>query len=133
MLDPGAKNLELSGNVVLPRHDIDPLEIEGPCAGDASSSAPSRGNVARVLHGGFDPFRIVLAALAGLLTGVAKTGVPGFGILAVPLMVYVVGVPEPHVAIGTSAIAVAANAAVNLSNHARRTTPPCRRARDWRD
>jgi hypothetical protein len=28
-------------------------------------------------------------------------------------------VPEPHVAIGTSAIAVAANAAVNLSNHAR--------------
>ena len=34
-------------------------------------------------------------------------------------MVYVVGVPEPHVAIGTSAIAVAANAAVNLSNHAR--------------
>jgi uncharacterized protein len=34
-------------------------------------------------------------------------------------MVYVVGVPEPHMAIGTSAIAVAANAAVNLSNHAR--------------
>src|SRR3954470_820097 len=43
----------------------------------------------------------------------------GGSILAVPLMVYVVGVPEPHVAIGTSAIAVAANAAVNLSNHAR--------------
>ena len=34
-------------------------------------------------------------------------------------MVYVVGVPDPHVAIGTSAIAVAANAAINLSNHAR--------------
>ncbi len=34
-------------------------------------------------------------------------------------MVYVVGVSEPHVAIGTSAIAVAANAAINLSNHAR--------------
>ena len=43
----------------------------------------------------------------------------GGSILAVPLMVYVVGVPNPHVAIGTSAIAVAANAAVNLSNHAR--------------
>ena len=43
----------------------------------------------------------------------------GGSILAVPLMVYVVGVPEPHMAIGTSAIAVAANAAVNLSNHAR--------------
>ena len=33
----------------------------------------------------------VLAALAGLLTGVAKTGVPGFGIAAVPLMVLAVG------------------------------------------
>jgi hypothetical protein len=43
----------------------------------------------------------------------------GGSILAVPLMVYVVGVGEAHVAIGTSAIAVAANAAVNLSNHAR--------------
>jgi len=37
----------------------------------------------------------------------------------VPLMVYVVGVPEPHIAIGSSAIAVATNAAVNLVNHAR--------------
>ena len=35
--------------------------------------------------------RFALAALAGLLTGVAKTGVPGFGILAVPLMVLAVG------------------------------------------
>jgi uncharacterized membrane protein YfcA len=34
-------------------------------------------------------------------------------------MVYVVGVPDAHVAIGTSAVAVAANAAMNLSNHAR--------------
>lgn len=34
-------------------------------------------------------------------------------------MVYVVGVPDAHLAIGTSAIAVAANAAFNLSNHAR--------------
>jgi uncharacterized protein len=31
----------------------------------------------------------------------------------------VVGVPDAHLAIGTSAIAVAANAAINLSNHAR--------------
>src|ERR1700754_5121795 len=43
----------------------------------------------------------------------------GGAILAVPLMVYVVGVPDAHVAIGTSAVAVAANAAMNLSNHAR--------------
>ncbi|HMF42290.1 MAG TPA: sulfite exporter TauE/SafE family protein [Polyangia bacterium] len=44
-----------------------------------------------MLSGGFEPLRFALAALAGLLTGVAKTGVPGFGILAVPLMVLAVG------------------------------------------
>jgi len=43
----------------------------------------------------------------------------GGSVLAVPLMVYVVGVPQPHIAIGTSAIAVATNAAINLLNHAR--------------
>jgi uncharacterized membrane protein YfcA len=43
----------------------------------------------------------------------------GGSILAVPLLVYLVGVSDPHVAIGTSAIAVAANAAANVSNHAR--------------
>src|SRR4029078_6148562 len=46
----------------------------------------------------------------------------GGSILAVPLMVYVVGVADAHVAIGTSAIAVAVNAALNLSNHARGCT-----------
>src|ERR1700761_452681 len=62
----------------------------------------------------------VLGLLSGSLVGFSLGLVGGGGsILAVPLMVYVVGVPEPHVAIGTSAIAVAANAAVNLSNHAR--------------
>ena len=39
----------------------------------------------------FNAGRFALAALAGLLTGVAKTGLPGFGILAVPLMVLAVG------------------------------------------
>jgi uncharacterized membrane protein YfcA len=39
----------------------------------------------------FHPGRFALAALAGLLIGVAKTGIPGFGILAVPLMVLAVG------------------------------------------
>ncbi len=72
-------------------------------------------------------FRVIISATQGLL-GLASGSLVGFSlglvggggsILAVPLMVYVVGVPEPHVAIGTSAIAVAANAAVNLSNHAR--------------
>src|SRR3954454_4289637 len=62
----------------------------------------------------------VLGLASGALVGFSLGLVGGGGsILAVPLMVYVVGVPEPHVAIGTSAFAVAANAAVNLSNHAR--------------
>jgi uncharacterized membrane protein YfcA len=61
-----------------------------------------------------------LGLASGMLVGFSLGLVGGGGsILAVPLMVYVVGVAEPHVAIGTSAIAVAANAAVNLSNHAR--------------
>jgi uncharacterized membrane protein YfcA len=62
----------------------------------------------------------VLGLGSGTLVGFSLGLVGGGGsILAVPLMVYIVGVPDPHVAIGTSALAVAANAAVNLSNHAR--------------
>ena len=62
----------------------------------------------------------ILGLASGALVGFSLGLVGGGGsILAVPLMVYVVGVPDAHVAIGTSAIAVAANAAVNLSNHAR--------------
>jgi uncharacterized membrane protein YfcA len=61
-----------------------------------------------------------LGLVSGALVGFSLGLVGGGGsILAVPLMVYVVGVPEPHVAIGTSAIAVALNAGINLSNHAR--------------
>ena len=68
----------------------------------------------------FSATQSVLGLASGLLVGFSLGLVGGGGsILAVPLMVYVVGVPEPHVAIGTSAIAVAANAAINLSNHAR--------------
>jgi uncharacterized protein len=62
----------------------------------------------------------VLGLASGMLVGFSLGLVGGGGsILAVPLMVYVVGVPDAHVAIGTSAVAVAANAAINLSNHAR--------------
>jgi uncharacterized membrane protein YfcA len=62
----------------------------------------------------------VLGLASGALVGFSLGLVGGGGsILAVPLMVYVVGVGEPHMAIGSSAIAVAANAAINLSNHAR--------------
>jgi uncharacterized protein len=57
---------------------------------------------------------------SGSLVGFSLGLVGGGGsILAVPLLVYLVGVPSPHLAIGTSAIAVAASAAANLANHAR--------------
>jgi uncharacterized membrane protein YfcA len=59
-------------------------------------------------------------ALAGTGVGFMLGLVGGGGsILAVPLMVYLVGVDDPHVAIGTSSLAVAANALVGLTHHAR--------------
>ena len=65
----------------------------------------------------------VLAVLSGSLVGFSLGLIGGGGsVLAVPLLVYVVGVKSPHVAIGTSALAVAANAAVNLAGHWRAGT-----------
>jgi uncharacterized membrane protein YfcA len=55
-------------------------------------------------------------ALVGFVLGLVGGG---GSILAVPLMVYLVGVKSPHMAIGTSAFAVAANAATGLVHHAR--------------
>jgi uncharacterized membrane protein YfcA len=43
-------------------------------------------------------------------------------IATVPLLLYVVGVAQPHIAIGTSAVAVAANAVIGVVNHARAGT-----------
>ena len=64
-----------------------------------------------------------LSLLSGSFVGFSLGLVGGGGsILAVPLMIYVVGVAEPHVAIGTSALAVALNAAANLVSHARAGT-----------
>ncbi len=64
-----------------------------------------------------------LAVASGTLVGFSLGLVGGGGsILAVPLLVYVVGVASPHLAIGTSAIAVAASAAANLIGHARAGT-----------
>lgn len=61
-----------------------------------------------------------LSTASGVLVGFSLGLVGGGGsILAVPLLVYVVGLNDPHVAIGTSAIAVAVNAAANLATHAR--------------
>lgn len=66
---------------------------------------------------------VACGALVGLTLGLIGGG---GSILSVPLMVYVIGVANPHVAIGTSALSVAANAVVALAHHART------RAVNWR-
>src|SRR6267154_4955331 len=64
-----------------------------------------------------DFMAVFAGALVGLILGLSGGG---GSIQAVPLLVYVVGVKSPHVAIGTSSIAVALSAFANLIDHARR-------------
>lgn len=63
----------------------------------------------------------LLATLAsGSVIGLVLGLVGGGGsILAVPLLVYVVGIGSPHAAIGTAAVAVTVNALASLLGHAR--------------
>lgn len=72
---------------------------------------------------------VILAALAsGAVIGLFLGLFGGGGsVLAVPLLLYAVGVTDPHLAIGTSAAAVAAIALVNLTGHSRagRVKWPC--------
>lgn len=67
-----------------------------------------------------DPFTALAALAAGGLIGLILGLVGGGGsILAVPLLIYGVGVGSPHVAIGTAAVAVTVNALASLIGHAR--------------
>jgi len=67
-----------------------------------------------------DAGTIVAALASGGAIGVILGLVGGGGsILAVPLLVYVVGVGSAHEAIGTAAVAVAVNALASLAGHAR--------------
>lgn len=73
-------------------------------------------------------FQDILSVLSGSAVGFILGLIGGGGsILAVPLLIHVVGVPSAHVAIGTSAVAVALSAAFNLAGHARARTVkwPC--------
>ncbi len=67
---------------------------------------------------------VLSGALVGLLLGVFGGG---GSVLATPLLIYAVGVRDPHVAIGTSAAAVAVNALTGLAVQARagRVKWPC--------
>lgn len=63
----------------------------------------------------------ILSLTSGGLVGFTLGLVGGGGsVLAVPLIIYVVGVRSPHVAIGTSAVGVALNALISLLIHARK-------------
>ncbi|HAH09286.1 MAG TPA: hypothetical protein DCL54_06180 [Alphaproteobacteria bacterium] len=69
-----------------------------------------------------------MALASGALVGLLLAAFGGGGsVLAAPLLLYAVGVRDPHVAIGTSSAAVAANAAFNLIGHWRggRVKWPC--------
>lgn len=67
-----------------------------------------------------DPSALLAAALGGALIGLLLAVFGGGGsVLATPLLLYVVGVRDPHVAIGTSAAAVSVNALVGLALQAR--------------
>lgn len=60
------------------------------------------------------------ALASGGLVGFSLGLIGGGGsILATPLLLYVVGVTQPHIAIGTSALAVSVNAFTNLIGHAK--------------
>ena len=64
-----------------------------------------------------------LGLVSGVLVGFSLGLVGGGGsVLSVPLMIYLVGVQNVHVAIGTTAFAVAVNAAATLLSHARMGT-----------
>ncbi|MBW8300050.1 MAG: sulfite exporter TauE/SafE family protein [Hydrogenophaga sp.] len=63
----------------------------------------------------------VAAIGSGGLVGFTLGLIGGGGsILATPLLLYVVGISQPHIAIGTGALAVSINAYANLIGHARK-------------
>ena len=65
-------------------------------------------------------FTVITALASGLAIGLILGLVGGGGsILAVPILVYAVGIKDPHVAIGTSAVGVGANALIGLIGKAR--------------
>ncbi|MBA4793070.1 MAG: sulfite exporter TauE/SafE family protein [Phenylobacterium sp.] len=75
-----------------------------------------------------DPAVAILAVLSGAVVGLLLAVFGGGGsVLATPALLYVVGLGDTHLAIGTSAAAVAVNAAINLAGHARggRVKWPC--------
>jgi uncharacterized protein len=66
-------------------------------------------------------FQTITALVAGGIVGFTLGLIGGGGsILATPLLIYLVGVSNPHVALGTGALAVSVNAYLNFAGHARK-------------
>lgn len=68
-----------------------------------------------------EPLVFFLSIFSGIIVGFSLGLIGGGGsVLAVPLLLYVVGVRDIHSAIGTSALAVGVIAAINLLGHKRK-------------
>lgn len=74
-----------------------------------------------------EPVQLLLAALSGGVVALLLTVFGGGSVLAVPLLLYVVGVRDPHMAIGASVAGVALNALTALAGQAKagRVRWPC--------
>ena len=68
-----------------------------------------------------EPLQYLVGIVSGVLVGLVLGLIGGGGsILCVPLLLYAVGVDDPHLAIGTSSLAVAGSAIISLAGHMRR-------------
>lgn len=64
------------------------------------------------------PLQLILSVVAGSIVGFSLGLIGGGGsILAVPLLLYFVGYHDPHIVLGTTALAVALTAYVNVIPH----------------
>jgi len=72
------------------------------------------------MHVTLDLAQNFYCVISGVIVGFSLGLIGGGGsILAVPLLIYFVGVTDPHVVIGTTALAVSLNAFIDLIPHAR--------------
>ncbi|BAB59785.1 hypothetical protein [Thermoplasma volcanium GSS1] len=63
----------------------------------------------------------IYSIISGVLVGFSLGLIGGGGsILAIPLLIYFVGIRDPHLVIGTTALAVGINALINVYSHLRK-------------
>ena len=100
-----------------------PLAVPAPLVGKrygnhAATHRPMPTTIA-TSHAVLSAGQQVLSVISGFAVGFSLSLIGGGGsILAVPLLLYLVDYPSPHVVIGTTALAVSANAFLNLLPHA---------------